>query len=60
LYLAYIIEELSCRSKIRHWSKLPVSVRADRWLRAWRHRHLIRVNVTRAVRRHTYDLNDCH
>jgi len=45
--------------KIRHWWwwKLPVSVRADRWLRAGRHCRLIRVDATRstpAASRHWY------
>jgi len=34
---------------IRHWSKLPVSVPADRWLGAGRHSHLIRVDATRST-----------
>jgi len=42
-----MMKELSGRSKFRQWSRLPVSVRVDRWLRAVRHRHLIRVDVTR-------------
>jgi len=45
----YTIKELSHQIKIRHWSRRPVSVRADRWLRAGRQRRLIRVDATRST-----------
>jgi len=35
-YVFSVYTILSRRSEIRHWSKFPVSVRADRWLRACR------------------------
>ena len=47
----YHIWAQSFGNKIRHWSKLPVSLRADRWLRVGLHRHLIRVDATRSIRR---------
>ena len=43
----YTMKEFSRRSKIRHWSKLPVSMWADKWLRVGQQRCVIHVNATR-------------
>jgi len=46
------MKEDSRRNRIRHWSRLPVSVRADRWLGTGRHDTIIwYVSTRHAVRR---------
>jgi len=50
LHILYTVFEFSHREKLVAIGrrKLPVSVRADRWLREGRHRYLIRVDATRS------------